>query len=995
MYWCPANEAEDRVVGAYFSKGDPRWDDVDDYGLLYLPEHAAASTDSGARLAQVLTEGFLAAKADRLSYRAVMDDLFLAIRAAGDRDDLVSLVWLNSTAQSLRSAVDDLRLDTVGELVGLLALTGRPDRAVDIVSLLSKPVSRTTSLREMVRRLAPTDRARADEIARSIQDHLGRAEAVGILASCAAKDGDRQSTEAYLDELKTLINSPEVATEGDWGRYWRATRLREAAATAVSVGSAWAAAFTGEAAVAARSISSPTWRWEELHALAGHVALTSPPGAVELYREALTALAESPEGSTTAVWTVDTVRAMAKLDPLAASQAGGEFASVVARPLAEAYWAETAAMSGDIERADELIRSAVGATSQIRSLYKAEAPGWAESATARIASTVHHWDPDRAEKLIAACSVVARDKARLEIAADPATPIDQALRHARQIEADQPRTEALDAVARRLLDDDPEAACQLAQEQPEGPGRYRTLCEIGRRLADHRNPLAEKVLDDLVSAAAAGGLDRAFIAELADRLVPVRPGRAADLRRLALDPGGSPNHRDLATATATVAVAHWREGRPGDARNLAREGIRLLLTRDEPSWTTEARSQLIGLVAENDWDAAAESVERMPERNRYAGYAAALKGAAGQAPEQALEVLAEVGWEAAPPGHDFRPVFDILAAAVLAVARPPGAELLTYCRRLWSFKGDEGWDVKSEVIAKAAGRVAATAPALAEDLLNVVFQGTFGFRAAMRELGAALTVMAERDRGRARRIAATVVVSELGNREAFAFCSKLAVPFPDLALSLVGIGDGRSEGVAARDRAMVMTIAAGSLAATERDRAQRIMQEAIDMSARESDEGLLARLHVARAAAYAPWDAGAARREIDLALDLTSDKDSYRYVQVRGQVALVLRQLGHEDEALATMRSTAAAFSSPTRPVWNLDDGLDHAIEALEDWPGPRSTELRRFLAGSILLDGRLLVHRPKKVVNLMTMGDGDTDPLALLRVLDRAHSTAQAIFVG
>jgi hypothetical protein len=276
---------------------------VDDYGLLYLPEHAAALIDGSARLTQVLTGDFLAAKADRFSYRAVMEDLLLAARASLGGGDLVSVVWWSSIIQNLRSAVDDLPLDAVWELVGLQTLTGRPDRAVDIVGLLSTPLHRVTSLREIVRRLAPADRNRAGEIARSIQNHLDRAESVEILARCAAKDGDRQSTEAYL-ELTSLVDSSDVMAEGDWGRYWRAGRLRTAASTAASVGSPSAATFAREAMVAALHISSPTWLREELHALAGHIALTSPPGAVELYREALAALAEYPAEWTTAVWTV-------------------------------------------------------------------------------------------------------------------------------------------------------------------------------------------------------------------------------------------------------------------------------------------------------------------------------------------------------------------------------------------------------------------------------------------------------------------------------------------------------------------------------------------------------------------------------------------------------------------------------------------------------------------------------------------------------------------
>jgi tetratricopeptide (TPR) repeat protein len=209
-----------------------RWEEKDDYGLLYLSSHLYIIRDSDSyrqALYRLLCKSFLQAKYKRFgSHQSFAKDVALAIEAASDQSppNVVEEIRVNLIYATLGS----LTANSPPEALAVLAQVGQAVRAMDIAGLIQNAESRGLAYQligEALLARGEKEEACAIfrqelEVAKNIGLGQSKWQALGRIAQALALVGQ-------LDEALEVVEMIEDA--GD-----KATALGEVAAALVKIG---------------------------------------------------------------------------------------------------------------------------------------------------------------------------------------------------------------------------------------------------------------------------------------------------------------------------------------------------------------------------------------------------------------------------------------------------------------------------------------------------------------------------------------------------------------------------------------------------------------------------------------------------------------------------------------------------------------------------------------------------------------------------------------
>ncbi len=275
-------EWNDRIVESYRSADSWEqvdWKAVDDYGLRHLPYHLFHS-HMRPELLVLVSSSFLTAKIRRLhSYRAVRDDLTLALEAANRASDLPAVLRVALIQAGLR-----VRAGTIEWQVPLYALVGEVERAMDLAEIVPAKWKRAVTLRAIVAALALVDTAKARQVAEQIDDLEARVESFVIVFKAYLRLNMVASIRNAL--VERILGLMDTST---W-RSWQSHLLLEMSMALWPLNMSEAERMLNLALNSARQEADPLHRYERLRDVAQLCVVRAVPDAHVIYGEAIDAL---------------------------------------------------------------------------------------------------------------------------------------------------------------------------------------------------------------------------------------------------------------------------------------------------------------------------------------------------------------------------------------------------------------------------------------------------------------------------------------------------------------------------------------------------------------------------------------------------------------------------------------------------------------------------------------------------------------------------------
>jgi hypothetical protein len=1028
-HWRDPKQQHKRIADAILRNHASHWAGCDDYALQHLPAHLVGAHDD-KRLLDLLKHPFLSAKAQRFSYRFVLDDLRIGEAAAKRHGDLPALTRMAIARGGLKQRVGDLPGQAAQRLIPIYAAAGQIDRALDLANLIEANWLREKILRLIVWVVAAFDLDRSTAIAERIENPQSRAEALAlVLKAMTLRKPAPPNLHDALDPLLGLIDRSAPVTPQ--GAYWKGSCLQLVAETLGPIDPRRSTQILQRAVDAARTIETDpldyeaVWRYEVLRNVARMVAARDQPQALDLYDEALTALEHVPDGTSHADMVGSTVGEIAALDTERGARAVARVRSVVDRPFALAHLAHHMACCRD-PKAASLAEEATKAVAAIRSLHKAEVDDWQEEAAARVAWAIAARDVQAATDFIEQKlpRKIAKDKALSRIVADPVHPVEQALPLTRQISDLERRGQGLAGLARRRIADDVVHALELASEIPDVVERCRALVHLAGWLAEHEDPRANTIIERATDLAATAPHGRApLLADMGAQVVRHDRHQAMGLWKQALQAvittAGSEDGTD---ACATVAWGLYAAGDPDGALEVARQGlISALRIRDQP-WVIAAQVQPLAELSRRDPDRALAMISELPDQLRAFAMAEAVALQAEVDRSRATNLFEEFskteppgGWDRDRHGRELLAGARALAALVLEASRCGSRDTLELADRLWRYGGSlYPAELKCDALAEASGLLAAHDLNGARHLLEVIMSELHG---EGRPVGSALASIGQRDAGLAASLARRIArsLSESSQDNSIKICEigeEIAGFAPELALELSSAiqESWGSVGEADALRGRVQARVAAVTARADRSRvgsllAESLVNQALQLAERASTTRRVDTM-LASASALLEWDTRRALQLADEARRVANNPDPA--LNLGGRISLAGKTAARAavialaadllDRAHALMEQAIEALQQPEAWPVHQEIMLETIEASLLRFPMDLQADLRTRLLHAILDSERLLFEQPWTVIRLLLDAPsrtGDAVELAFLAEVDTALELIERVFIG